>query len=409
MERKRVVVTGMGIITPIGSGIDKFWRAAVNGTNGVRPLTKIDTTDFRTKTGGEVLDFNPDDHFSREEISSMGMSSLFAIAATKMAIEDAKNPLSFYESSRIGVSIGTTMGEPGILEKGIRIKYAEKGDISKIPPDLPRQYPSANLSFNISKYFSLSGPTFMIPTACAAGNYAIGYAFDMIKNGRIDAAVVGGSDSFSVIPFTGFNRLLATTPDVVRPFDKNRQGMAVSEGAGIMIIEELNNAKKRGAPIYAEILGYGLGCDAYKMTIPDPEGSGGIIALKRALENSNIPPEKVDYISAHGTGTIENDKVETLIVKRVFGEHSKKVKMASLKSMIGHTMGAASAIEAVSCVLMIKHQIALPTINYSEPDPECDIDCVPNKAIQMKIETVVSNAYAFAGNTSSIVLSSYKD
>jgi 3-oxoacyl-[acyl-carrier-protein] synthase II len=336
----------------------------------------------------------------------MGLSSSFAVAAAKMAIEDSDrrgklNPF------RTAVSMGTTMGEPQILEKGIKIKY-QTGDPQQIPSELPRQYPCSSIAANVARKFGVRGPHMMIPTACAAGNYAIGYAFDLIKLNKADVIIAGGSDPFSGIAFTGFNRLLATTPDVVRPFDLNRSGMAVSEGAGVLIIERLEHALLRGAHIYAEIPGYGLGCDAFKMTIPDPEGTGGIIALKRSIKNSGISIEDIDYICAHGTGTGENDKSETLIVKTVLGDKAKSTPVSSLKSMLGHTMGAASAIEAAACALMIEKGIALPTINYQEPDPECDLDYIPNKAREMKLDTVISNAYAFAGNTSSLVLRKFK-
>ena len=356
----------------------------------------------------DLKDFNPDEFLSSAEQEKMGRSSQFALAATKMALKDADFDPAHYDTSRIGISMGTTMGEPQILEKGIRIKY-DTNSVENIPSWLPRQYPCGTIPAHIAQLFSISGPHMMIPTACAAGNYAIGYAYDMIQLGKIDVGISGGSDPFSGIAFTGFNRLLATTSDIVRPFDKNRSGMAVSEGAGILIIEELEFARKRGARIYAEILGYGLGCDAFKMTIPDPSGSGGIVALNNALNNAATSPESVDYICAHGTGTGENDKTETLIAKVVFGSHAQNIPMSSIKSMLGHTMGAASAIEAAACALMLQHQIALPTINYSEPDPECDLDYIPNSARPMKMDIIVSNAYAFAGNTSSLVLSTFKE
>ncbi|NLP03882.1 MAG: beta-ketoacyl-[acyl-carrier-protein] synthase family protein [Fibrobacter sp.] len=407
MYENRVVITGLGLVTPIGTGVKKFWQAALNGENGVRPLQIFDATEFRTKTGGEVLDFDASQYLSNEEIEEMGRSSQFAVAAAKMAIYDSGIDLSKENPFRIGISMGTTMGEPQILEKGVKIKY-QTGDAGQIPSNLPRQYPCASIPANIARVFGIKGPHIMIPTACAAGNYAIGYAFDLIKRNKIDMAIVGGSDPFSGIAFTGFNRLLATTPDVCRPFDKNRAGMAVSEGSGVLFLERLDKAIARGAEIYAEIIGCGLGCDAFKMTIPDPTGSGGILALNRSIKYSGITPNDIDYICAHGTGTGENDKSETLIVKSVLGEKARTTPMSSLKSMLGHTMGAASAIEAAACALMIKHGIALPTINYSEPDPECDLDYIPNQARPMKLETVVSNAYAFAGNTSSIVLRKFK-
>ncbi|MDG5816047.1 beta-ketoacyl-[acyl-carrier-protein] synthase family protein [Chitinispirillales bacterium ANBcel5] len=406
-KHKRIVITGLGVVTPIGVGNDKFWDAACKGVNGVLPLELFDATDYRTKTGGEVRDFNASEHLSNEEIKSMGRSSQFAVSAAKMALLDSKLDLQSIDPYQIAVSMGTTMGEPQVLEECVHSKY-DSGDISKIPSTLPRQYPCSTIPASIARSLKLKGPHTIIPTACAAGNYAIGYGFDLIQLGKADVVFAGGSDPFSGIAFTGFNRLLATTEDVVRPFDKNRKGMAVSEGAGILIIESLEHALKRNAKIYAEILGYGIGCDAFKMTIPDPSGSGGILALKRCMANSQIGPEEIDYICAHGTGTGENDKTETFIVKEVLGKRAHDVPMSSLKSMLGHTMGAASAIEAAACAMMIKNQTALPTINYSEPDPDCDLDYVANTPRKMELRTVVSNAYAFAGNTSSIALRRYE-
>jgi len=406
MTEIRTVITGLGIVSPIGTGVEAFWNAAVKGTCGVRPLTCIDTTDFKTKTGGEVRDFDAAAYIAPEKIKTMGRSSQFAIAAAKMAVSQAGIEFTKENPYRVAVCIGTTMGEPQILEQGIKAKYTASS-ADAIPADLPRQYPCAVIPANVAREFGVRGPSVIIPTACAAGNYAIGYACDLIKLGRADVVIAGGSDPFSSIAFTGFNRLLATTDTVPRPFSKNRDGMAVSEGAGVLIIENMEHAKKRGANILAEILGYGIACDAYKMTIPDPSGSGGIRAMRQALRNASITPDAVDYINAHGTGTKENDKVETLIAKDVLGERVKSIAMSSTKSMIGHTMGAASAIEACACVLMLMHGIMLPTINYEEPDPECDIDCVPNSPREVNLNIVVSNAYAFAGNCSSLVLAKF--
>jgi 3-oxoacyl-[acyl-carrier-protein] synthase II len=407
MKNIRVVITGMGCITPIGCGIESFWKAAVAGTNGVRPIASIDTTDYKTKVGGEVLDFDSGKYISPEKKTLMGRSSQFAIAASQMAIEDSQLDLSLLNPFKIGISYGTTMGEPQILDKGIKLKYKTKS-IKSIPAGLSKQYPCSVIPANIAREFNINGPVIMIPTACAAGNYAIGYGFDQIKLGKADVIITGGSDPFSSIAFTGFNRLLATTPDACRPFDARRNGMAVSEGAGSLVIENLEHAIKRDAPIYAEILGYGLACDAFKMTIPDPEGRGGIIAMNKAIKQAGIAREEIDYICAHGTGTVENDKSETIIAKEVFGKKAYDIPMSSVKSMLGHTMGAASAIEAIACVLMLKNNTILPTINYENSDPLCDLDCVPNNARKTEIKTVISNAYAFAGNTSSVILRKYE-
>jgi 3-oxoacyl-[acyl-carrier-protein] synthase II len=406
MQKKRVVITGLGLLTPIGTGLEKFWNAAIACTDGIRPLTAIDTRDFKTKTGGEVADFIAADFLTPQQIHAMGKTSQFAVAAVTMALADAGLDLGRENRSRVGVCVGTTMGEPQVLERAVAVKYSSSAN--DIPADLPRQYPCNAIPANIARAFDLKGPAVIIPTACAAGNYAMGYAFDLIRLGRIDCAVTGGSDSFSKIAFTGFNRLLATADYHCKPFSRNRNGMAVSEGAGILVVESLEHALARGARIYAEVLGYGLACDAFKMTIPDPCGSGGIRCLKLALKHSQIGADEVDYISAHGTGTVENDKTETFIIKEVFGPRAKKVPVSSIKSMIGHTMGAASSIEAIASVLMIRNNMLLPTINYEEPDPDCDLDYVPNAPRAAKIDTVVSNAYAFGGNTSTIILRRYK-
>jgi 3-oxoacyl-[acyl-carrier-protein] synthase II len=408
MKKDRVVVTGLGVVSPIGTGVDAFWDAASKGTNGIAAITSFDTTGFRTSVGGEVKDFSPATYLSPQQISSMGRSSQFAASAAKMAIADAKLDISKLDAFRIGVSLGTTMGEPQILEKGIEQIYKAKGSTELLAADLPRKYPCGVIPANVATVIGACGPVIMIPTACAAGNYAIGYAFDLISTGMADVIVAGGSDPFSKIAFTGFNRLLATAKEKCKPFDKNRDGMSVGEGAGILALESLSHARKRGAKIYAEVLGYGLGCDAFKMTIPDPSGSGGILCLKKALEHSGITADNVDYVSAHGTGTDENDKTETFILKTVFGDRAKSIPVSSIKSMIGHTMGAASAIEAVACVLMIHRSVILPTINYTEPDPDCDLDYVPNTMRAADVNIAVSNAYAFGGNTSTLVLGKFR-
>jgi 3-oxoacyl-[acyl-carrier-protein] synthase II len=407
MKKDRVVVTGLGVVSPIGTGADAFWNAACKGVNGIAPITTFDTAGFRTSVGGEVKGFSPEAYLSPDQISSMGRSSQLAASAAKMALAQADIDITQQDPYRVGVSLGTTMGEPQVLEQGIEMIYRARNSASGLPADLPAKYPCGVISANVARSIGACGPVIMIPTACAAGNYAIGYAFDLISTGDADIVVAGGSDPISKIAFTGFNRLLATAKELCRPFDKNRDGMCVGEGAGALALESLTHAMNRGATILAEVLGYGLGCDAFKMTIPDPSGSGGILALQRALDNAHLSPDQVDYISAHGTGTEENDKTETLIIKAVFGQKARSIPVSSIKSMIGHTMGAASAIEAVACVLMIDRGVVLPTINYTEPDPECDLDYVPNFARNAAIGVAVSNAYAFGGNNSTLVLGKF--
>jgi len=404
MKKERVVITGLGAVTPIGIGIEAFWNAAKDGSNGLRPITAFDTTVFRTNIGGEVQNFKPQEFLTATEAESMGRSSHFAIAATQMALKQSGIAISKENPFRVGVSFGTTMGEPQILEQCIENIFTANKTLDTLDPKLPGQYPCGKIAAHVARHCNACGPVIMIPTACAAGNYAIGYAFDMLGLDMADIVIAGGSDPISKIAFTGFNRLLATAKESCKPFDKNRDGMAVGEGAGAVVMETLTHAQKRGATIIAEVLGYGIACDAHNMTIPDPSGSGGILALNKAFSNANITPDTVDYISAHGTGTKENDKIETFIIKSVFGEKAKSIPVSSIKSMIGHTMGAASAIEAVACCLMIQHNTLLPTINYSEPDPDCDLDYVPNASRCASVNRVVSNAYAFGGNTSALIL-----
>ena len=404
---KRVVVSGMGLITPIGTGKDKFWEAAKKGTNGVLPISSFDTTDYRSKTGGEVKDFTASDYLRDEEINFMGKAGQFAVAAAKMALDDAKLSIKDVNPYRVGVSMGTTMGEPQVIQQILAKNQKDKRIINNVEKDEARKYPASTIPANISRFIGAKGQTTLIPTACAAGNYAIGYAMDLIKMGRLEYVIAGGSDPFASIAFCGFNRLLATTLDVCRPFDLNRGGMAVAEGAAVIVMETLESALARGAQIYGEVLGYGLGCDAYDMTAPHPEGNGGIMAMERAVAHSKISKKDVNYICAHGTGTPANDKSETKIAKIVFGEDAYKIPMSSLKSMMGHTMGAASAIEAAASLLMMKENKMLPTINYETPDPDCDLDYVPNTVREAELNIVISNAYAFGGNTSAIVLKKY--
>ena len=252
--------------------------------------------------------------------------------------------------------------------------------------------------------FDLHGPCLMIPTACAAGNYAIGYGFDLIRTGRVDFMLAGGADAFSRIPYMGFARLGAIAPERCQPFDKNRKGMVPGEGAAVLVLEPLDAAAARGAKIYAEVLGYGVSCDAHHMTAAHPEGDGAIRAMSAAMRDSGITPDDVDYISAHGTGTPTNDRVESLAVCKLFGDRAARLPMSSIKSMLGHTMGAASALEAAACALALDTGWIPPTINYEEPDPECEVDCVPNRARRTEPRVVLNNAYAFGGNNASLCL-----
>jgi 3-oxoacyl-[acyl-carrier-protein] synthase II len=344
-----------------------------------------------------------------EEAERMGRGSQLAIASARMALEQAGlvgDALERYAAERRAVSFGTTMGEPEILDQIVSQIVAE--GIENMPYELAFPLPSFRMSNLVARAFNFQGRNFQIPTACTAGNYAIGYGADLLRGGQADVVVAGGSDAFSRIAFVGFNKLLATASECVRPFDRDREGMIVSEGSGALVLERMDEALARGATVLAEFLDYGLGCDAHKMTIPHPEARGGSIAMRQALARSGLKPENVDYVSAHGTGTRENDKVETRIVSEVLGDHAKRLKISSIKSMLGHTMGAASAIEAVTCVRTLNTGWIAPTMNYQTPDPDCDLDVVPNQACQADVKVAVSNAYAFGGNCSTITLRRYE-
>jgi 3-oxoacyl-[acyl-carrier-protein] synthase II len=396
---KRIVVTGLGVVSSIGIGKKDFWDALIHGKSGISKITAFDTSAYPTHNGGEVKDFNPLGFIPPERIKVMGRASCLAIGAAGLAINDAGVNLVGLDRQRLGVVIGTTMGESQILEK-INEAWVKQGEEKIASEWLPR-YPCNVISSNVAMEFDLRGPNFVIPTACAAGNYCIGYAADLIKKGSADIVLAGGTDAFSRIAFIGFNRLLAIAPEKCQPFDKNRKGMMVGEGAAVLVLEREDHALKRKAEIYAEVLGYGLSCDAHHMTAP--HASGIAMAIKNSLRNSNIRPEDVDYVNAHGTGTPANDRAECLAIKEVFGDYAKKVAVSSIKSMLGHTMGAASAIEAAACCLAVKNDIIPPTINYETPDPECDIDCVPNICRKQKVSIALNHASAFGGNNASVV------
>ncbi|MCP4265511.1 MAG: beta-ketoacyl-[acyl-carrier-protein] synthase family protein [Candidatus Brocadiaceae bacterium] len=402
---KRVVITGIGVISPIGCENDVFWNALIAGASGVSEVKSFDTSVFKVHRGCEVKNFDIDKYTDNVSKRDIGKGSQFAIAASKLAIEDSNIGFNNIDPERAGVSIGTTAGEIQILEKVNYLRH-EKGE-ENVDPSLFLKHPCVNMPSNISIEFGFKGPSTIIPTACAAGNYAIGYACDLIKLGRADIMLAGGSDPFSKVAFVGFSRLNAIAPDVCQPFDKDRKGLLVGEGAGMLVLESLDDALARNANIYAEILGYGLSCDGYHITIPHPEGNGIISAMEKALINAKIKPEDVQHVSAHGTGTVANDKAETISIKKVFGEHSKNLAISSIKSMLGHTMGAASAIEAIACALTIKEGVVPPTINYETKDPECDLDFVPNVKREMQVDIAMNNAYAFGGNNSSLILRKY--
>lgn len=395
---RRVVVTGIGVVSSVGIGKDSFWKAITKGKSGISKITSMDTSVYKCHIGGEVKDFDPEKFISKRKIKFLGRSSQLAIAASSLALEDAKLPYKSTERKEMGVIVGTTTGERPLEE--LLASWA-KGGFKEIDRTKVFQASVNNISANVGIKFKARGVNYLIPTACAAGNYAIGCGFDLIRGGDLNFALVGGADAFSKFAFTGFQRIYAMSPDLVRPFDKNRRGMMQGEGAGILLLESYKSAMKRGADIYAEVLGYGLSCDAYHATAPDPKGIAKV--MEKALIETNLTYQDVDYISAHGTGTGPNDRAECAAIKAVFKERSKEVMVSSIKSMLGHSMGAASAIEAAACCLAVKNDIVPPTVNYETPDPECDIDCVPNRARKTKVNVALNNGFAFGGNNACVV------
>jgi len=397
---KRVVITGVGVVSSIGIGKNHFWKNLIAGKSGISEVDTFDTSNYEVHRGGEVKGFNPKEIISKNQLKNTARASQFAVAGAKQAMKDAGLSVKELSKSKIAVIMGTTMGEGGMIEE-VDKHWTSLGE-DDIWAITVTKYPCNAISNNVSRILGLKGKNYVIPTACSAGNYSIGFGYDMIREGTIEYALVGGSDPFSRIGFTGFSRLYAMSPDVCRPFDKSRKGMMVGEGTGILMLEGYENAKKRGADIYAEVLGYGLSCDANHMTTPSAESIAK--AMEKAIKNSGIKKEKVDYVSAHGTGTPANDKAECEAIKNVFERHSSKLCISSIKSMLGHTMGAASAIEAIACCLAIKEGVIPPTINYETPDPDCNIDCVPNVAQKQMVNIALNNSSAFGGNNACLVL-----
>jgi 3-oxoacyl-[acyl-carrier-protein] synthase II len=402
----RVVITGLGVISPIGIGKNIFWTHLISGQCGIGDITSFDCSGYKMKHGCEVKSFTLNEDSHADPYVRMGRSSQFAIAATAMAIEDSGIDIDGINSKHVGISIGTAGGEILVGEHIYDKIYQGSGRLTEVKKVFA-QFPCEVILANIVHKFGIQGECSIFPTACSAGNYAIGHAYDLIRSGRMSVMIAGGVESFSKIAFTGFCRLNLVSPDVCRPFDKNRKGLILGEGAGIMILEGLENAKKRNAVIYGEILGYGISCDGYHVTAPEPSGYGMIHAMKEALTNAKTALDQVNYINAHGTGTIANDKIESLAIRSLFKNHADSIAISSIKSMIGHTLGAASAIEAITCALSVRHDIIPPTIHYETKDAACDLDYVPNVMREKIVNVSVNNAFAFGGNNTSLVIAKY--
>jgi len=405
---RRVVVTGLGITSPLGTGLEKNWDALTNGRSGIGPITHFDATDFPVKFAGEVRDLSLDDFIDKKEARKMDLFIHYALAAATMALEDSGLEINQDNAERVGVVVGSGMGGLPSIEK-YHGAFLEGGYRKISPFFIPMSI--INLAAGqISIKHGAKGPNIAPVSACATGTHAIGDAFRMIQRGDADAVISGGAES-TVCPlgiggFSVMKALSTRNEDPLaasRPFDKNRDGFVMGEGSGIVILEEYESAKKRGARIYGEVLGYGLTADAYHLTAPSPGGEGAARCMQMALDTAGLNPGDVDYINAHGTSTPFNDLYETMAIKSVFGDHARKLMISSTKSMTGHLLGAAGGVEAIFSLLAISRGVVPPTINYTEPDPECDLDYVPNEARQSDLKVAISNSLGFGGTNATIL------
>jgi len=406
---RHVVVTGAGVISPIGSNIEEFWKSLKNGKSGIRRLTHFDTTDFPCKVAGTVEEFNPEEYFPSKKAKRMDRFVQFATAASKMALDNSGVDLDRVDTERFGVIIGSGVGGmPTLLEQHLTL--LERGPKRLSPFFIPMLIINM-ASGTVAMMFGLKGPNTAISTACATGSHAIGDAYHIIKRDEADMFLAGGSEA-ALIPLGvgGFCAMRALTTSrnddperASRPFDRTRDGFVMSEGAGIVMLEEREHARKRGANILGEIIGYGMSADAHHLTAPAPNGEGAVRSMRAALKSARTSPDLVSYINAHGTSTPLNDKFETEAVKTVFGDHARKIVISSTKSHMGHLLGAAGGVEAIATLLSLQEGIAPPTINYEEPDPECDLDYAPNTAREMKMEYALSNSFGFGGTNATLV------
>ena len=412
MER-RVVVTGLGAITPIGNTVEEFWKGIKEGKCGIDKITKFDTSDYKVKIAAEVKGYNEDEFFDKRTAKRMDLFSQYAVVVAREAIKDAGITAENTDMTRVATIISTGIGGLGTIEKENR-NLVEKGPDRVSPMYIPMSIVNMAAG-NVAIDLGLKGESFCVVTACASGTHSIGEAYRMIKYGYQDAAVAGGTEaSITQTGIAGFSNIKALTQaeDVTRasiPFDKERSGFVMGEGAGVLVLEEYEHAKKRNAKIYAEVVGYGATSDAYHITSPSPDGEGAARAMTNAMKEAGINPEQVTYINAHGTSTHLNDLGETLAVKLAFGEAAGKVMMSSTKGNTGHLLGAAGGVEAVACVKAIEDSFVPPTIGYKVPDEECDLDIVPNKGRNQKIAYAMSNSLGFGGHNSSILFKNIEE
>lgn len=412
--KRRVVVTGLGAITPIGNNVNEYWENLCKGISGVDTITRFDPKDVKTKFAAEVKNYKPEDHFDRKEVRTLDLFSQFALIAADEAVKDSQLDLNSIDKDRVGVLFGSGIGGLKTSEEQHEVFF--KQGPQRISPFYIPMLISDIAAGHISIKYGFTGPNFATTSACATSAHALANALYLIQRGNADVIVAGGSEAvITPMAVGGFNSLRAISTwndrpkEASRPFDKERNGFVMGEGGGILILEEYEHAKKRGAKIYAEIVGAGLSADAYHITAPAPGGVGQAKSMKWALEDGNVKPEEVEYINAHGTSTPLNDASETAAIKSVFGEHAYKLLISSNKSMIGHLLGAAAAVEAIATVLTLKNGLIPPTINLTVPDPECDLNYCPNTAVKADVNYALSNSFGFGGHNVSLLFKKYSE
>lgn len=412
--KNRVVITGLAAISPVGTGVEKFWQALISGQSGIGPITRFPCENFPVRIAGEVKDFEPTQYLDKKEARRMARFTQFAAAAALMAVEDAQLELEQVDKNKVGVILGSGIGGIDLMEETTLVLH-EKGP-NRVSPFFVPMMIGNMASGQVAISLGAQGPNTTVVTACASGTHAIGDAFRLIQRGDADIVISGGSEAaVTPLALAGFSSMKALSTNneeptkASRPFDAKRNGFVMGEGCGIVVLESLESAQKRGAKIYAEMLGYGATADAHHITAPAPGGEGAARAMALAIQDAGIKPEELDYINAHGTSTEMNDKYETMAIKSVMGPNPTKLAISSTKSMTGHLLGAAGGIEAVATALAIANDLVPPTINLENPDPECDLDYVPNKARQMTVNYALSNSLGFGGHNASILLGKFKD
>ena len=410
---RRVVVTGMGVVSPLGNSLDETWQGIKEGKSGIANITGFDCTDYKVQIAAEVKDFDASQFVDKREARKMARFTQFAVAAAVQAVKDAGLTKETIDADRTGIMLGNGIGGFEIYESSFK-KYFESGP-ARIPPmTVPLLIPN-EAAGNISMLLGIHGPSWTLATACASGTDALGNALDMVRSGRVDMCLAGGTEAtvtgFGISCFTILQTLASGDPaKACCPFDKKRSGFVMGEGSGILILEEYEHAKKRGAKIYAELAGYGGSSDAYHLTSPDPEGTSGALAMTKALEDAGVKPEDVQYYNAHGTSTPINDPSETAMIKKAFGKHAYNLKISSTKSMIGHCLGAAGALEAIICVKAIQEGFCPPTVNLTEPDLEagCDLNYLPQKGVSCTVDCAASGSLGFGGHNGVLVFKKVK-